>query len=319
MRFSSRVKRLLEQLLFLILFEASSLHIQPEPSFRTQMASSSVPSSSDGRRQYICLVRHGQSRAQGTSKKERRSYTLLDCHCSSKGISQAYSLPERLTAHGGVAGVELVVSSPLTRALSTALLGFRDRPDVPIVVHPACRETGSGIPENKARSVAALQRDKDLSSLPRFDDLDFGLLPAQWPNDNDIGLPRSGNGAESNSGSRRYQTRSKGVDNKLKSVSKLKGGSSKLDLSNGLFDWLRARPETRIVVVCHHNYISSLLGIGSLRVENAMPIECIFDDQGITLASEGEPTGGTSYITGTGAGAQAEEQLSINRADKEEL
>jgi broad specificity phosphatase PhoE len=311
MRFSPHLKRLLQLKLFVIIIsEVSSLRIQLEPSFGSQMASSVVPPSSDGRRQYICLVRHGQSRAQGTNKKERRSNTLLDCHCSSKGISQAYSLPERLTAHGGVSGVELVVSSPLTRALTTALLGFRDRPEhVPIVVHPACRETGSEIPENQARSVAALERDKDLSSLPRFDDLDFGLLPSYWPNDKDSVSPRSANGAADGGGGGRYHTRSKGPGKGKSVLSKPKGGSSQLDRSNGLFDWLRARPESRIVVVCHHNYISSLLGFGALRVENAIPIECILDDQGITLATEVEATetGSTSDRNGSGTQAAASE------------
>ncbi len=75
----------------------------------------------------ICLIRHGQSLAQGTPKQERRMEKYLDCACSTKGIAQAYALPAHIALHGGLEGIELVVSSPLKRALTTALLGFRDR------------------------------------------------------------------------------------------------------------------------------------------------------------------------------------------------
>jgi len=90
--------------------------------------------------QSICLVRHGRSLAQGVDRHLRKSERFLDCHLSPTGVSQAYGVPGRLIRNGGLSGIELVVVSPLTRALMTALLAFRDRPEVPIVVHPDCRE-----------------------------------------------------------------------------------------------------------------------------------------------------------------------------------
>lgn len=142
---------------------------------------SSVTSPSD-LPQLICFIRHGRSLAQGTGKHERKSKRFLDCACSPTGVSQAYGIPNILTSHGGVAGVELIVVSPLTRALTTALLAFRHRmPEVPIVVHPECRERGSAIPENIPRPVSVLKNDPALAALPGFGDLDFGLLPDGWP------------------------------------------------------------------------------------------------------------------------------------------
>lgn len=257
------------------------------------MASLSEPSfTSSGRRQFVSLVRHGESLAQGTHRTLRRTEAYLDCACSPKGVAQAYALPDRFTAHGGVGGVELVVVSPLTRALTTALLGFRDRKThVPMLVHPACRETGTGIPENVARAVASLQLDKDLASLPGFNDLDFGLLPPDWPiNDNGGGAANCG-GSSGRSGGR-----SKRKGEPTRKGSRGGRGSSGFpmaeehDPSRGLLAWLRARPETRIVVVCHHNYISALVR-HVVKVENASPIECVLDDHGFTLAHPAELEG----------------------------
>ena len=115
-----------------------------------------------GIQQHVCLIRHGESNAQGTSRAERKNEAIFtDCECSNKGISQAYAIPDLIRAHGGLAAVDLVVTSPLTRALTTALLAFRDRPDCRIVVSPFCRELDDyrhGMPENKARSVKELRR-----------------------------------------------------------------------------------------------------------------------------------------------------------------
>jgi len=169
--------------------------------------------------------------------------------------------------------MNLVVSSPLTRALSTALLAFRDRsPECPMVVHPGCRELGSGIPENKPRSLQELQSDSRLKSLPRFEEADFGLLPGEWPPP--IGTNSGGDGGAKRSKKQRPKHDKDGNKNEGHIV----GG--------GLLEWLRQQPVTRLAVVCHHNYITSL--IGGVRVDNAVPIECVLDEHGIRIAEEHE-------------------------------
>jgi uncharacterized membrane protein YgcG len=173
------------------------------------------------------------------------------------------------------------------RALSTALLAFRDRSvDCPMVIHQSCRELG-GIPENFPRSVRELQRDDNLNSLPRFDEVDFSLLPSDWPaqSKNGHGSGKSGGGGGKNGD---------GSGSGGGGGGKKKGGGSKRTsdpcaervVGGGFLEWLREQPQTRVAVVCHHNYITSLLG--GVRVENAVPIECVLDGGGIRLATPEE-------------------------------
>jgi len=195
---------------------------------------------------------------------------MFDCHCSRKGKTQAANIPQLLTAHGGMENVEIVVTSPLTRAITTAVLGFAHRPEgIPLIVHPDCREVGGGtpIPENRPRTVRALKRDRYLCQLPAFEDLDFSLLPENWAK--------------------------KGVEEPPVQTSK-KGNHE------GFLNWLRSLPQTRIVVVTHCNFITGLLG-GIQHPENALPIECELDDRGIYLAGETPGSYIPTAIKGSGA------------------
>ena len=202
----------------------------------------------------VVLIRHGKSQAQGTDKTERRLEKYNDCHCSRTGISQAYAIPDLMGGHEAMATFDLVVTSPLSRAITTALIAFRDHPEVPMVVHPGCKELGSSIPENRARSVNELKRDPQLAGLPRFDDLNFDMLPAGWP----IQIDQS----ESQNVLRKSRHRAKSEKKKP-----------------DFLYWLASQPYQRIAVFTHHNMIVSMLG--EVKVENAFPIGCL-------LASSGE-------------------------------
>jgi broad specificity phosphatase PhoE len=149
---------------------------------------------------------------------------------------------------------ELVVVSPLTRALQTACYIFShacDREAVPsnlmhmppFICHPAVAEVG-GIPENHARPLAALCKDKDLTRLERFTAVDFSLIEAEdtWP-------PTA----------RPHKTRT---------------GAAQTFLS-----WLNARPEKVIVLVSHHNFLQGLLRT-TASVPNCMPIVVAVDTEG---------------------------------------
>ena len=64
----------------------------------------------------------------------------------------------------------LVVASPLSRAIQTALLAFDN-----VLVHPAVIERGGGVPENIPRSIDALEEEFG-------DRVDFSLLRTDvWP------------------------------------------------------------------------------------------------------------------------------------------
>lgn len=153
--------------------------------------------------------------------------SLHDCGLTRKGEQQARDCGSRISREP-----ELVVVSPLKRALSTALhLGLGE---ATLVAYPGIREVGSRIPENIARPVDELRRDRDLASLPRFEDVSFDLLGGTFPvaDDDD--------------------------EHTLQ----------------GFVNWLRSRPERHIWVVCHHNVIQWLLrdSLKGSRVPNCVPI-----------------------------------------------
>ena len=117
---------------------------------------------------------------------------------------------------------------------------------------PAVAEIG-GIPENRPRSLSALRRDKELARLPRFATIDFSLLEAEeeWPPPRD----RSSRSESRQAAVRRFLL------------------------------WLRGRPERRVVLVSHHNFLQGLLATTS-RIENCTPIVCEVSPDGRATASE---------------------------------
>ena len=58
---------------------------------------------------------------------------------------------------------DLVVVSPLKRALQTACIIFKDMKGVPMLAHPACAELDSGnkMPENTRRPLQQVRQEED--------------------------------------------------------------------------------------------------------------------------------------------------------------
>ena len=140
---------------------------------------------------WICIVRHAQSEAQNTDVKEklaspngklpkrslrRRSndLSLLDAPLSVKGIKQSEKRAKKPPK------VDLVVTSPLTRALETSLILFENPPHIPIVVSPLMSEIPKSKNmkgfENVGRRLEKLKMDERLNSRKRFRSVDFSLL-----------------------------------------------------------------------------------------------------------------------------------------------
>lgn len=203
----------------------------------------------------VILIRHGQSLGQIASTREARRVDkrLTDCGLTKLGIQQATSLRNDNINNNGL--IDLVVSSPLTRALQTALLGF---PGKPILIAYDLREVGSMIPENIPRPISKVikdlvQNDEETKAL-----IDYTTLqPDKWPN--------------------RHDTPPKVV---------------RKDRIRQFFVWLaRNRPERTIVVVCHYHVIRTALSSPTertttsmttlLRPENCDPIFCELDEDGI--------------------------------------
>ena len=185
----------------------------------------------------IILIRHGESLGQTSRKRgiRRNDPSLLDADLSRKGESQAKALKKWPSLESNI---ELVVVSPLTRALRTAALGFGHLDtSIPFICYPGLKERNAGkkgIPENIARPVVRIQKENP-KLLER---ISFNLLPNAWP-ETDVFSS--------------YQLQE-------------------------LNQWLLARPETKIVLVCHHNIIRSLVPMYQHSIINCSPIVCTLDD-----------------------------------------
>lgn len=219
----------------------------------------------------IIIIRHGESLGQTASQRgiSRKDPQLEDCFLSRKGISEASQLQITLSDPSFMKEkmsmsepIELVCTSPLTRALATTILGLGhiklDKEskngtddgklvDTPFICHPDLAEIGS-IPENRGRPLKQVCQDLQSQLQPHNYDadiarvigsIDFSLVPPSWPD----------------------------VD------------KSQVHATAGTFlDWLHRRPETNIAVVCHFNVIRKLLR-GAIRdVPNAWPIACVSHD-----------------------------------------
>ena len=181
---------------------------------------------------HVTLLRHGESLAQSARAlgQNRHDESFRDCHLSKKGAEQARR------AWDGRPPPQLIVVSPLTRALATTLLCFHQFPTVPIVCHPLVMEAVTVedcIPENMPRSLSELAADPQLCMHPAFGTIDFTMLGPEWPKD-------------------------------VFSTSPLSKVSSFLT-------WLSNRPEASIVVVSHYYTIRSLVNCD--RVKNCVPLE----------------------------------------------
>lgn len=189
----------------------------------------------------VYLIRHGESLGQKASRSARKSDpNLQDCGLSDFGIQQASKLGDSLYG-----AVELVISSPLQRALQTSLTAFG--PSTPILCHYHLREIGSPIPENSPRSMAHVLEDLQRLNLDTAC-LDYEQLqPPGWPD-------------SSNDAPKVVRSR---------------------DHVPNTFKWIaRHRPEQVIAVVCHYHVIRAALRSedasfdADLKPANCEPIPC---------------------------------------------
>jgi len=218
----------------------------------------------------VYLIRHGESLGQKASRSARQSDPALqDCGLSDVGIQQASKLGNSLS-------VDLVISSPLQRALQTSLTAFG--PATPILCHYHLREIGSPIPENCPRRMAHVLEDLKRLNLDTSC-LDYEKLqPPGWPD-------------SSNDAPKVVRSR---------------------DHIPNIFKWIAShRPEQTIAVVCHYHVIRAALRLedGShdpaLKPSNCEPISCHLCPR----------TGRLSMVDLADAGLDAEDNL-IEWVDK---
>ena len=180
----------------------------------------------------IYLMRHAHSEAQDCKRKgiPRDDDSLLDCHITKLGEFQAK------TAWVEDDLPDLVVVSPLTRAIQTALIAFEGF-DIPMICHPGFKEKGDKLPENIRREKGELIRDKKLNQYEAFADIDFSLV----------------------------------IEEKVWSMSKK---SKRVNFAHdSLIEWLKRRKEERILLVTHYKVIKDLFPTGFEEVENCKVFE----------------------------------------------
>ena len=164
---------------------------------------------------HIYLIRHGEATHNVAPKPWGEE--LIDARLTEKGASQADALRERAAA----LPVELVVVSPLTRTLDTAMrsLGPLQQRGVPFVAVEECREQfGKNLPD-KRRAISAVASE--------FERVDFSGLRAS--------------DADSLFTSERES---------------LEALAARADR---FLELLFARPETHIAVVTHSSFLAALL------------------------------------------------------------
>lgn len=109
----------------------------------------------------VYLIRHGESQGQMSGRNERKNNSaLLDCRLTANGRAQARRIPKVLGKEA-YDSIQCVITSPLTRAVETAVLGFAVDGSrvIPILCHYDLREIGGGIPENVPRKTADVLND----------------------------------------------------------------------------------------------------------------------------------------------------------------
>lgn len=221
----------------------------------------------------ITLIRHAESLGQTARDRglnRAKDPSLIDCFLTQKGIYQAFSLQPTISALHERDEFDLIVVSPLTRAVATCTIAFghlyaqeqqeqqKDEKDSaasgeqqikmlpPIICHPDIAEIGSRItiPECQARAIKDVKKSIKyelshyLANAEEFvESIDYELLPKTWPKTKDRGMVAY------------------------------------------FMEWLNQRTESNIAVVCHYNVILALLRHqGVQNVDNCVPIKCFMID-----------------------------------------
>ncbi|XP_065870682.1 phosphoglycerate mutase-like protein 1 [Euphorbia lathyris] len=173
------------------------------------------------------LVRHAQGNHNVAGENNHDallSPEFFDSHLSSLGLHQANDLRNHVQASGLIERIELVITSPLTRAMQTTVGVFTDetKPDVKcplILAIELCRERFGLHPCDKRRNIS------ETRSL--FPQIDFSLIESDednlWKDD-----VRENN----------EEVAARGLQ---------------------FMDWVDTRPEKEIAVVTHNRFLEHTL------------------------------------------------------------
>lgn len=168
----------------------------------------------------VYLLRHGYSTWQVQYDLTKADAGIIDAPLSERGREQVRAVASEVAR----LAVDLVVTSPLTRAIETALGVSGSGPTVPVIVDALLRER-LGDSCDIGRSPLVLARE--------FPTLDFAHLPEPWWYEGPLdarGIPMEPWPQ---------------VEQRVRQFA----------------EWLRPRPERSILVVSHHGLLRSLGGV----------------------------------------------------------
>jgi len=265
----------------------------------------------------IVLIRHGESLGQTARKRgtSRSDPSLQDCFLSSRGVREAQQLRSNdiLQQYS----FDLVCVSPLTRALSTSILGLghiieqeeQDKEDIdqrqhqqrqhqrhsntriPFIARADICEFG-GIPENHGTPLRKLIKSvkeqlstvSGPSSVDCLHHIDFSMLPLSWPDTNtntntNINTNTKTKTKTKTNTQTNANTNIGGKGNRKGNRNGKGKGNHKRGIES-FMSWLSERPEENIAIVCHYNVIRWMLQNVIHHVPNCTPIECILTDEG---------------------------------------
>lgn len=171
------------------------------------------------RPQRVYLLRHGYSTFQERYDVTKIDPGIVDARLTSRGHDQARAVAAQVAR----LDIELVVTSPLTRAIETMLGVFHDMPMPPVRVDALLRER-LGDACDIGRTPQELARE--------FPGLDFAHLPQRWWYDGPLdarGVPMEP-WLEVEARAERFAA------------------------------WLRSRSERAVLVVSHHGMLLNLSG-----------------------------------------------------------
>ncbi len=168
----------------------------------------------------VYLLRHGYSTWQAQYDLTKADAGIIDAPLSERGREQVRAVASEVAR----LDVDLVVTSPLTRAIETALGVSEGGPTVPVIVDALLRER-LGDSCDIGRSPGELGR--------RFPDLDFTHLPEVWWHEGPLdarGIP-------------------------------MEPWPQVEQRARQFAAWLWSRPERSVLVVSHHGLLGSLGGV----------------------------------------------------------
>ncbi|KAI9999170.1 hypothetical protein PInf_003989 [Phytophthora infestans] len=218
----------------------------------------------------LYCIRHGESTFNEWRARSLWNFSwmwvrdpmIVDAPLSAKGKKQAAKLHESIEAEHLEDKIQLIITSPLTRAIETTIGAFPDT-KIPIIVESSCREM-----LDTACDIGRVPAELAQQFLPQAD-IDFSQLDPFWWLEMEK-FPRTGPGNAPPANIVTPKTPDE--------VLPLREAKDELDARIGAFvAKLAERPEQHIAVVGHSSFFKRMLAMNR-KLHNCELYETSLDD-----------------------------------------